>query len=96
MERVFYRKWTAAIFVAAILIVVLLLCMLLVTLTQWSSLNARADALVQEIQKAKEEGRVTQELWDRMQKDDWIRQWAEDHDRISKEDIIWVQEHKPN
>lgn len=83
-------------FVAAILVVVLLLCMLLVTLTQWSSLNARADALAKEIEKARQEGVVTKELWERMQQEDWIRQWAEDHDRISKEDIIWVNDNKPN
>ena len=91
MGRLFYKKSTAAIFVAAVLILVLLLCMLLVTLTQMSSLNARAEKLQALIDEAKEQGQITQELLDYMESNEYVKEWAEKHDRISEEDISWVE-----
>ena len=91
MERLFYRKTTAAIFVAAILILVLLLCMLLVTLTQMSSLNARAEELNNLIQQAKADETKMQELLEYMKSNEYVKEWAEKHDRISEEDISWVE-----
>ncbi|MCH5153257.1 MAG: hypothetical protein J1F68_04800 [Clostridiales bacterium] len=91
MERIFYRKSTAAIFVAAILILVLLLCMLLVTLTQMSSLNARAKEMAELIQEARNDETKLQELLEYMQTNDYVRKWAEAHERISEDDISWVE-----
>ena len=96
MERIFYRKSTAAIFVLAILILVLLLCMLLVTLMQLSSLNARAEKLQTLIDEAKEKQEITQELLDYMQSNEYVKDWAKKHDRIDKEDISWVEKQLPN
>ena len=91
MERIFYRKWTAAIFIAAILVVVLLLCMLLVTLTQMSSLNARAEELVNLIHEAQQDETKLQQLLEYMKSNDYVREWAEKNDRISEDDLSWVK-----
>ena len=92
MEKLFYKKSTATIFVAAILVLVLLVCMLLVTLTQMSSLKARADALVELIEEAKHDEEKQRQLIEEIQSNDYVRRWAEEHDRISDEDIIWINE----
>ena len=90
MERLFYKKWTSAIFVAAILILVLLLCMLLVTLTQMSSLKTRADALVELIERAKQGEEEAQRRLDEMGSDDYVIRWAVEHGRINEDDISWI------
>ena len=95
MERIFYKKSTAAIFVAAILVLVLLVCMLLVTLTQMSSLNARVERLQTLIDEAKEKNEVTKELLEYLQSDDYVRKWAEEHERINQDDISWLEKNLP-
>ena len=92
MGRLFYRKSTAAIMVAAILILVLLLCMLLVTLTQMSSLNARAEELAAKIKAANADITKREETLKEMEGNDWLIKWAEDHGLISEDDITWVPE----
>lgn len=92
MERIFYKKWTAIVFVAAILVLVLLVCMLLVTLTQMSSLDQRAEELQILINEAREQERLTQELLDYMNENEYVKEWAEKHDRVKQEDITWLEE----
>ena len=90
MERIFYKKSTAAIFVAAILVLVLLLCMLLVTLTQMSSLKARAVALADKIKEADSDKTDLEALLKEMEENEWVIRWAEDHGLISEKDVTWV------
>ena len=92
MERIFYKKTTAVIFIAAILIVVLLLCMLLVLLTQMSSLNRRADELNELIQSAKTNEEDLKKLLELWQQEEYVRKWAEDHNKIKDGDITWVED----
>lgn len=92
MERIFYKKWTAIMFVAAILVLVLLVCMLLVTLTQMSSLNARAEELNQMIQQAKQNEDDLQKLLDYMNENEYVKEWAEQHDRVKQDDITWLED----
>ena len=92
MERIFYRKTTSIMFVAALLVILMLTCILLVMLTQMSSLNARAEELADMIERAK--GDITvlkQELADR-QDIDYVIKWAEENGRISKEDVQWLKD----
>ena len=92
MERLFYRKSTAAIVIAAILVLVLLVCMLLVTLTQMSSLNARAEELAAKIKEANADITKRKELLKEMEGNEWLIKWAEEHGLISQDDIYWVDE----
>ena len=92
MEMIFHRKITSVLFVTAMLVLLVLVCMLLVSLTQLSSLNAKADVLNQKIQKAQEDQAYMEELLDYMKSNDYVRKWAEDHDRINQDDIKWLNE----
>ena len=79
-------------FVAALLVILMLTCILLVMLTQMSSLNARAEELADMINRAKEDITVLQkELADR-QDIDYVIKWAEENGRISKEDVQWLKD----
>ena len=91
MEKIFYKKSTAAIFVAAVMIVLLLLCMLLVTLTQLSSLNARAEELARLIYQAQADEAELEKLREFMQSNDYVKEWALQHGLIDREDIVWVE-----
>ena len=91
MERIFYKKWTAAIFVAAILVVVLLLCLLLVNLVQFQAAKDRIARFEELLKQAGETIEERQELLEYLQSDDYVREWAEKHDRINQDDITWLE-----
>ena len=90
MELIFHRKATSIAFVAATLVLLMLVCMLLVFLTQLSSLNAQADALVEKIQQAREDVEAKNELLEDRDKLEYIIKWAEEHGRISSDDVKWL------
>ena len=92
MERIFYKKWTATLFVAAILILVLLVCLLLTSLVQMSALKERVETLQALIDDAQEQGRATEELLEFLRSDEYVRQWAEQQGRLSQEDILWLKD----
>lgn len=92
MERVFYKKSTAIMFIAAILVVVLLLCALLTTLVQMSALKERAEKLNALIAEARAQGEMTKELLEYLQTDDYVRKWAEANGRLNEKDIQWLEE----
>lgn len=92
MERVFYKKSTAILFIAAILVVVLLLCALLTTLVQMSALKERAEKLNALIAEARAQGEMTKELLEYLQTDDYVRKWAEANGRLNEKDIQWLEE----
>ena len=77
------------------LILVLLVCMLLVTLMQMNSLKQRAEKLNEMIEAVRKEEMDLQELIDYLKTDDYVREWAEDHNRISGDDITWLNENIP-
>ncbi len=93
MNKMFYKRSTAILFVALTLILVLLVCMLLVTLMQMSSLNARADKLNQLIEAAKEDESRLNELKEYLQSDEYVKKWAVENGRVQQEDIVWVEQH---
>ena len=91
MGMIFHRKTTSIMFVAATLVLLMLVCMLLVSLTQLSSLNARAEALKDMIQRADNDAEtLRQELADR-EDIEYVIKWAEAHGRISQEDVQWLK-----
>ena len=79
-------------FVAAILVLVMLTCILLVLLTQMSSLNAQADALNDMIQRANGDVEVLKEELAGREDIEYVIKWAEEHGRISEADVKWLKE----
>lgn len=96
MTKLFYKKSTSILVIAAILVLVLLALILLVTLMQMSSLNQRAEKLAELIAKAQEDEANLQELIDYLETDDYVRKWAEENNRIKGDDIIWLEEKIPS
>lgn len=92
MMRMFRNKKISVLIVAAAMVVLLLVCILLITLTQMSSLNQRAEKLQSLIDESKKQGEATQELIEYMKTDEYVKDWAERNNRISKEDILWIVE----
>ena len=79
-------------FVAAILVLVMLTCIRLVMLTQMSSLKARAEELVEMIERANGDAdALRQELADR-EDIDYVIKWAEASGRISNKDVQWLKD----
>ena len=76
--------------VAAALILLILVCILLISLTQMSSLNQRAEKLQSLIDESKRQGEATQELIEFMKTDEYVKRWAESNGRISQDDIVWI------
>lgn len=91
MEKLFYKKWSAILTVAAILLVAVLLCMMLTYLTQKASLEPRLEKLEALIQQGGEDIRQNQELLEYLKTDEYVRRWAEDKGYISSDDVLFIQ-----
>lgn len=72
------------------MILVLLVCMLLVSLTQMTSLKQRQAKLTTLIEQAKQDEAKLQELNEYLQSDEYVRDWAEKNDRIEKDEDTWI------
>lgn len=92
MDRIFYKKTTSILFVTAILVVVLLACILLVFLTQLSSLNAQAEELHDWIQQAQTDVEVKNKLLEDRDSIEYVKKWAEKNGRISDQDVQWLED----
>ena len=92
MERIFYRKTTSIMFVAALLVILMLTCILLVMLTQMSSLKAQEDVLIERIQQARNDKEAYEKLLQDRDTIDYVRKWAEEHGKISDEDVQWLKD----
>ena len=96
MERIFYSKKTSIMFVVAMLVLLILVCMLLTALTQMASMRHRAEYLAELIESAKKDEQAKQELIEYMKTDDYVIKWAEQNNKIKKDDILWIQENIPS
>ena len=92
MGLIFHRKSTSIMFVAATLVLLMLVCMLLVSLTQLSSLNAQAEALHEKIQQAETDKSVLDELLADREKIEFVIKWAEANGKISQDDVKWLND----
>ena len=90
MNHIFRKKINSILMVAAALILLILVCILLISLTQMSSLNQRAEKLQSLIDESKRQGEATQELIEFMKTDEYVKRWAESNGRISQDDIVWI------
>ena len=92
MERIFYKKSTAILFIAAILVVVLLLCALLTTLVQLSAVKERIARFEELLAEAGDTIEERQRMLEYLQTDDYVRKWAEANGRLNEKDIQWLEE----
>lgn len=90
MMRVFRNKKISILIVAAAIVVLLLVCMLLITLSQLSSLNQNAAHLQAQIKEQCDKEIELNELLQFMQTDEYVRRWAENNGRMDKDDILWI------
>lgn len=74
--RLFYKKSTSVLIVAAIIVLIFLICMLLVTLTQLASLNEKVERINALYEQAQSDESAKQELLAYRETDKYVIDWA--------------------
>lgn len=92
MSYVFRNKKISILIVAAIVLALILVCMLLTTLCQMSSLKQSAENLKAQIAEVTQQEVELNDLIQFMQTEEYVRWWAENSERMSKDDILWIAE----
>lgn len=95
MEKVFYKKGTSILVIAAILVVVLLLCMLLTFLAQSASFTQKQEYVNKLIAQAKEDIANQKDIIEFKQTDAYIIEWAIAHGLISADDYLFIKDYLP-
>ncbi len=90
MNKLFQDKKTAFILVTLTLVMVLLVCVLVTMLMQYSTLTARADNLSAMINKAMHDTASAEQLWEYMQTDEYVYEWARNNGKLTEDQINWV------
>ncbi len=96
MEKLFYKKKTAILMIAAIIVLVFLLCMLLITLTQLTSLNQKVEKLELLVKQAEEDQAAKEELIQYRQTDKYVIDWAIKMNLIPDDVINYIQNNTDN
>lgn len=94
--KIFYKKSTAIVFIAAMLVLVLLICMLLVSLTQMASVRQQAKNLRQMVENGEATKTQLQDDLEKKKTIEYIEEWAAKNNYVKQEDIIWVLENLCN
>lgn len=92
MNHIFRNKKISILIVAAIVLALVLVCMLLITLSQMSSLNQRAAYLQTRIKEQCDKQVELSELLQFMQTDEYVKRWAENNGRMDADDILWISD----
>lgn len=95
MEKVFYKKGTSILVIAAILIIVLLLCMLLTFLAQEASLKQQIEHANKLIAQAKEDIDNQKDIIEFQKTDAYIIEWAIANGYISEDDYLLIKDYLP-
>lgn len=90
MPYVFRNKKISILIVAAIVLALLLICMLLITLSQMSSLNQSATRLQAQIAEQCDKKVEIEELLEFMKTPEYVKRWAENNGKMNKDDILWI------
>ena len=96
MIRIFRSKKIAVLIVAAAVVALLLAWMLLITLSQMSSLNQSAVNLQNQIEKLNGQKIELNDLLEFMKTDEYVKRWAENNGRMSEDDILWIADQLNN
>ena len=95
MEKLFYKKGTSILVIAAILVIVLLLCMLLTFLAQQAAYEQKIEYVNKLIAQAKEDIKNQQEIFEFKQTDTYIIEWAVANGLISQDDYLFIKDYLP-
>ena len=90
MNKIFQNKRTAFLIVCLTLVLVLLVCVLVTMLMQYSALTARAETLSALIDKAMQDTADADKLWQYMQTDEYVYEWARNNGKLTEDQINWV------
>lgn len=90
MNKIFQDKKIAFILVTLTLVMVLLVCILVTMLMQYSTLTARANNLSAMIDKAMQDTASAEQLWEYMQTDEYVYEWARNNGKLTEDQINWV------
>lgn len=88
--RLFYKKSTSILIVAATIVLIFLLCMLLITLTQLTSLKQTAEKINALYETAQKEEADKQELLAYYQTDKYVIDWAVKMGLIPDDVIVFI------
>lgn len=89
--RLFYKKSTSILAVAAIIVLIFLLCMLLIVLTQLNSLKQTSEKLQALVDAAKSDENAKQELIEYRKTDKYVIEWAAQIGLIPEDVINFIQ-----
>ncbi len=90
--RLFYKKGTSILIVAAIIVLIFLFCMLLITLTQLTSLKQKSERLQAMVEAAKNDEQSKQELLEYRKTDKYVIEWAERMNMIPDDVINYIKD----
>lgn len=90
MEKIFYKKGTSILVIAAILVIVLLLCMLLTFLAQKASFDQRIELIERLKSQAEQDIDSQKKIIEYKQTDAYIIEWAISQGLVSEDDYLLV------
>ena len=90
MEKIFYKKGTSILVIAAILVIVLLLCMLLTFLAQKASFDQRIEYINRLKSQAEFDIETQKKKIEYKQTDAYIIEWAISQGLVSENDYLLV------
>ena len=90
MEKVFYKKGTSILVIAAVLVIVLLLCMLLTFLAQKASFEQRIEYINKLKAQAELDIETQKQKIEYKQTDAYIIEWAISQGLVSEDDYLLV------
>ena len=90
MEKVFYKKGTSILVIAAVLVIVLLLCMLLTFLAQKASFEQRIEYINKLKAQAELDIETQKQKIEYKQTDAYIIEWAISQGLVSEDDYLLI------
>ena len=90
MEKIFYKKGTSILVIAAILVIVLLLCMLLTFLAQQAAFDKKVEYVNKLISQAQQDAESQKKIIEYKQTDAYIIEWAISQGLVSENDYLLV------
>lgn len=89
MEKLFYKKWTSVMAIAAVLVIVLLLCMLLTFLAQQSAFDQRRQMIETLKQQAQKDVETQKSVIEYKKTDEYVIKWAISQGLVNKDDYVF-------
>lgn len=92
MERLFYKKKTSILIVAATVVLIFLLCILMTFLAQLPNLNASIKTLTEMVEDAKKDEDAKQRLLEYRETNQYVIEWAIKMNMIPDDVINYIQD----